>query len=81
MSGLKYQVMNKLNIELAYARADLSEALYQHRGDINTARKRVIWLEDRMGKLYGKTHYKVHFDQTHQLLKLQVMFVVFFAEF
>nr|KAG5714625.1 hypothetical protein BaRGS_000113 [Batillaria attramentaria] len=55
---LVLQVMNKLNIELAYARADLNDALYKGMGDINAARKRVIWLEDKMGELCGKKRLK-----------------------
>lgn len=51
--------MNKLNTELSYARSDLNDALYKGVGDINAARKRVIWLEDKMGKLCGKRKIKV----------------------
>lgn len=51
--------MNKLNTELSYARSDLNDALYKGVGDINAARKRVIWLEDKMGKLCGKKKIKV----------------------
>ena len=51
--------MSKLNTELAYARADLNDALYKGVGDINAARKRVIWLEDKMGELCGKKRLKV----------------------
>ena len=54
-----WQVMSKLNTELAYARADLNDALYKGVGDINAARKRVIWLEDKMGELCGKKRLKV----------------------
>ncbi|XP_067672205.1 uncharacterized protein [Haliotis asinina] len=52
------QVMQKLNQEVAYARADLDDALYNGHGDINAARKRVIWLEDKMGELCGKQRLK-----------------------
>ena len=55
------QVMKKLNIELAYARSDLNDALYKGVGDINAARKRVIWLEDKMGELCGKKRLKVKY--------------------
>ncbi|ESO98616.1 hypothetical protein LOTGIDRAFT_174088 [Lottia gigantea] len=48
------QVMEKINVELVYARADLDTALYENHGDINAARKRVIWLEDKMGELCGR---------------------------
>ncbi|KAK6187102.1 hypothetical protein SNE40_005199 [Patella caerulea] len=52
------QIMHKLDTELAYARADLQTALYEQVGDINTARKRVKWLEDKMGDLCGKKRLK-----------------------
>ncbi|KAL8600891.1 hypothetical protein ACOMHN_045029 [Nucella lapillus] len=52
------QVMKKLNTELTYARSDLNEALYKGKGDINAARKRVIWLEDKMGELCGRKRLK-----------------------
>ncbi|XP_048248780.1 uncharacterized protein LOC124122889 isoform X3 [Haliotis rufescens] len=52
------QVMQKLNQEVAYARTDLDNALYNGHGDINAARKRVIWLEDKMGALCGKQRLK-----------------------
>ncbi|XP_071107596.1 uncharacterized protein [Haliotis cracherodii] len=52
------QVMQKLNQEVAYARTDLDDALYNGHGDINAARKRVIWLEDKMGALCGKQRLK-----------------------
>ncbi|XP_070186621.1 uncharacterized protein [Littorina saxatilis] len=55
---LVLQVMRKLNTELAYARSDLNEALYKGIGDINAARKRVIWLEDKMGELCGRKRLK-----------------------
>ncbi|RUS75306.1 hypothetical protein EGW08_016927, partial [Elysia chlorotica] len=55
---LALQVMDKINIELAYARADLNDALHKGLGDINAARKRVIWLEDKMGELCGKKRLK-----------------------
>ncbi|KAK3736717.1 hypothetical protein RRG08_059247 [Elysia crispata] len=55
---LALQVMEKINTELAYARADLKDALHKGVGDINAARKRVIWLEDKMGELCGKKRLK-----------------------
>ncbi|CAL1526331.1 unnamed protein product [Lymnaea stagnalis] len=51
---LTFQVMDKINIELAYARAELNSALQQSNSSINEARKRVIWLEDKMGELCCK---------------------------
>ncbi|CAH1794759.1 unnamed protein product [Owenia fusiformis] len=47
------QIANKLNVELAYARVDLDKTL-KHGGDINGARKRIHWLEDRMEKILGR---------------------------
>lgn len=55
---LALQVMDKINTELAFARADLNDALHKGVGDINAARKRVIWLEDKMGELCGKKRLK-----------------------
>ncbi|GFO41817.1 hypothetical protein PoB_006832200 [Plakobranchus ocellatus] len=55
---LALQVMDKINTELTYARADLNDALHKGVGDINAARKRVIWLEDKMGELCGKKRLK-----------------------
>ena len=54
------QVMDKINTELSFARHDLNEALHKGIGDINAARKRVIWLEDKMGELCGKKRLKVN---------------------
>ena len=48
-----------MNVELQYARAELEEALEKQEGDITEARKRVMWLEDRMGRLCGKARLKV----------------------
>ena len=53
--------MEKINTELAFARNDLNDALHKGIGDINAARKRVIWLEDKMGELCGKKRLKVSF--------------------
>ncbi|KAJ8319004.1 hypothetical protein KUTeg_004095 [Tegillarca granosa] len=47
-------ILNKIDGELVYARADLQEALDTDSDNINAARKRVMWLEDRMGTLCGK---------------------------
>ncbi|XP_035827330.1 uncharacterized protein LOC101845258 [Aplysia californica] len=55
---LALQVMEKINTELAFARCDLNDALHKGLGDINAARKRVIWLEDKMGELCGKKRLK-----------------------
>ena len=51
--------MYKINHELQYARKDLEEALKHTGGDILAARKRVMWLEDRMGTLCGKVRLRV----------------------
>jgi len=48
-----------VNTELQYARGELEEALASQEGDIIEARKRVMWLEDRMGKLCGKARLRV----------------------
>ena len=53
MSLLHLQIVHKINSELAYARTELQKAL-KHGGDINNARKRVNWLEDRMERVLGK---------------------------
>ncbi|XP_052764355.1 uncharacterized protein LOC128206119 isoform X3 [Mya arenaria] len=55
---LVLQVLTKVNTELQYARAELEEALDKQEGDINEARKRVMWLEDRMGLLCGKARLR-----------------------
>lgn len=52
-------MLTKVNLELQFARAELDEALDKQEGDINEARKRVMWLEDRMGKLCGKARLRV----------------------
>lgn len=59
MSGIILQVLTKVNTELQFARAELDEALDKQEGDINEARKRVMWLEDRMGILCGKARLRV----------------------
>lgn len=43
--------MEKINTELMYAREDLNKALHSGVGNIIEARKRVIWLEDKMGEI------------------------------
>lgn len=53
------QILYKINHELQYARKDLEEALKHTGGDILAARKRVMWLEDRMGTLCGKVRLRV----------------------
>ncbi len=55
------QIVHKINTELAYARLDLQKAL-KGGGDVNRARKRVGWLEDRMENLLGKKRVRVSFD-------------------
>ncbi|XP_059146046.1 uncharacterized protein LOC131933275 [Physella acuta] len=45
------QVMEKINTELMYAREDLDKALHSGVGNIIEARKRVIWLEDKMAEI------------------------------
>ena len=52
-------MLHKVNTELMFARAELDNALEKQRGDINEARKRVMWLEDRMGLLCGKVRMRV----------------------
>ncbi|XP_062613043.1 uncharacterized protein LOC134274823 [Saccostrea cucullata] len=52
------QILYKINHELQYARKDLEEALKHAGGDILAARKRVMWLEDRMGTLCGKVRLR-----------------------
>ena len=42
-----------------FARAELDAALEKQQGDINEARKRAMWLEDRMGLLCGKVRMRV----------------------
>ena len=42
-----------------FARAELDAALEKQQGDINEARKRTMWLEDRMGLLCGKVRMRV----------------------
>ncbi|XP_048763118.1 uncharacterized protein LOC125671422 isoform X3 [Ostrea edulis] len=51
-------ILFKINHELQYARKDLEEALKHNGGDILAARKRVMWLEDRMGTLCGKVRLR-----------------------
>nr|XP_022312615.1 uncharacterized protein LOC111117711 isoform X4 [Crassostrea virginica] len=51
-------ILYKINHELQYARKDLEEALKHTGGDILAARKRVMWLEDRMGTLCGKVRLR-----------------------
>lgn len=55
-----FQILNKIDGELAYARADLQVALDTDSDNINAARKRVMWLEDRMGTLCGKIRLRVN---------------------
>ena len=50
--------MNKLNVELVYARDELQRAL-KTGGEVNRARKRVAWLEDRMESLLGRRRMRV----------------------
>ena len=50
--------MNKLNVELVYARDELQRAL-KTGGEVNRARKRVGWLEDRMESLLGRRRMRV----------------------
>ncbi|XP_052261939.1 uncharacterized protein LOC127865911 isoform X4 [Dreissena polymorpha] len=57
-SMLVFQVLTKVNAELQFARNELEEALEKQEGDINEARKRVMWLEDRMGLLCGKARLR-----------------------
>ena len=52
------QIVNKLNVELVYARDELQRAL-KSEGDVNRARKRVGWLEDRMENLLGRRRMRV----------------------
>ncbi|KAK3610757.1 hypothetical protein CHS0354_028156 [Potamilus streckersoni] len=49
-----FQALHKINTELQFAREELDYALDHSSGDVNEARKRVMWLEDRMGVLCGK---------------------------
>ena len=53
------KVLHKVNTELMFARTELDAALEKQTGDINEARKRVMWLEDRMGLLCGKVRMRV----------------------
>ena len=55
----QFQILYKINHELKYARLDLEDALDHQHGDILAARKRVMWLEDRMGMLCGKVRLRV----------------------
>lgn len=55
------QVMVKIKSELTHARADLNTALNTGTGDINEARKRVIWLEDKMKELSSRVNLGVIF--------------------
>ena len=48
-----------MNTELTFARAELDTALDKQEGDIIEARKRVMWLEDRMGVMCGKARLRV----------------------
>lgn len=59
-----------MNLELQFARAELDEALEKQEGDINEARKRVMWLEDRMGKLCGKARLRVCVDSLYTCIFL-----------
>jgi hypothetical protein len=53
-----FQIVDKINRELAYARVTLQNALKTN-GDITTARKRVNYLEDRMENLLGRKRQRV----------------------
>uniref|UniRef100_A0A2C9LNZ8 HEAT repeat-containing protein 4 n=1 Tax=Biomphalaria glabrata TaxID=6526 RepID=A0A2C9LNZ8_BIOGL len=55
---LALKVMDKINTELIYARVELQEAIQQGHDNVNLSRKRVIWLEDKMGELCGKRKLK-----------------------
>ncbi|XP_077979938.1 uncharacterized protein LOC144435229 [Glandiceps talaboti] len=48
---LVLQVIGKLNSELAYARIELDRATKGDGGDAAAARKKVVWLEDRVERL------------------------------
>lgn len=69
-SFLIIQILYKINHELQYARKDLEEALKHTGGDILAARKRVMWLEDRMGTLCGKVRLRVRATFTARSLLL-----------
>ena len=51
-----------------FARTELDAALEKQTGDINEARKRVMWLEDRMGLLCGKVRMRVSSQQQNSTL-------------
>lgn len=70
-SFLIIQILYKINHELQYARKDLEEALKHTGGDILAARKRVMWLEDRMGTLCGKVRLRVRATLTVRYLLLE----------
>lgn len=70
-SFLIIQILYKINHELQYARKDLEEALKHTGGDILAARKRVMWLEDRMGTLCGKVRLRVRATFTVRYLLLE----------
>lgn len=55
---LVLQILYKIDSELVHARKDLENALEHENGDIMEARKRVMWLEDRMGALCGKVRIR-----------------------
>ncbi|KAL5017774.1 hypothetical protein ScPMuIL_003496 [Solemya velum] len=65
------KILNKVNTELLYARADLEDALDYRDGDINAARKRVMWLEDRMSVLSGQSKLESLAD-SQKLLQISV---------
>lgn len=69
-----------MNTELLYARADLEDALDYRDGDINAARKRVMWLEDKMSLLCGQSKHEVSiysFYSYHKLVLKTVSFLKF----
>jgi len=54
------QLVLKLNVELSYARLDLVKAFEDH-SDVNFARKRVVWLEERIKKIL-ESHWVSYFS-------------------
>ncbi|KAJ8037925.1 Protein HEATR9 [Holothuria leucospilota] len=59
------KVVGKLNSELVYAKLKLEDISHSG-GDVGAARKRVIWLEDRINKLLEKYQKESHSAQTEK---------------
>lgn len=58
--------MGKLNSELVYAKLKL-ENISDGGGDVGAARKKVIWLEDRINKLLEKYRKESHSARTEKV--------------